>query len=231
MREFFKGIALFTPGGDLVYSLDPTKQEHWHLHLCLKLQSLLNLPEPPHFLVPAYTATIDRGWNAQTQQIQTWAEIYPAVQRQRTLLEAIFGVDNLQWHQIPWQEEISGRFLVESYRTNFPQLWESHDLIVPYNWSFTSELPNIYSNYILTLFVAGHSTNTRQTLKLIHELLEKNLSTKYTLKVVDIFKHPEQAENHHISATPTLIRLWPQPIKRVVGALEDTEKILKIIKD
>ncbi len=229
MNEFFKGIALFTPGGDLVYCIDSTKRERWHLNLCIKLQELLNLPEPPHFLVPFYTATIDRGLNAQTQELQTWAEVYPAVKRHRTLLEAIFGVYDLKWHQVPWQQENSHPLLIESYRQNFPQLWESHDLIVPYNWNPIPEAILVDFNYVLTLFVCGNSTKTKETLKIIHQLLEENFPTNYKLKVVDISKQPEEAERHHIWATPTLIRVWPQPRCRVVGALEDTQKVLKII--
>ena len=229
MSESFKGIALFTPGGDLVYCLDPTKQEHWHLHLCVRLQEVLNLPEPPHFLVPAYTATVDRGWHPQKEQLETWAEVYPAVQRHCLLLEALFDVPHLQWQRASWREETCNPLLIETYRQDFPQLWQRHDLILPYHWSPTVELPATHSFYSFNLFVAGHSINTRQTLKVIHELLETNLSSNYTLKVVDISKHPEQAETNNITATPTLIRISPQPIKRVVGALEDTERVLKII--
>ncbi|MFM7558989.1 MAG: circadian clock protein KaiB, partial [Cylindrospermopsis raciborskii] len=57
LPQVFKGIALFTPGGDLIYCIDPSKQKRWHLHLCGVLQQILNLSEPPHFLVPCYTAT------------------------------------------------------------------------------------------------------------------------------------------------------------------------------
>ncbi|MDJ0558735.1 MAG: circadian clock protein KaiB, partial [Microcystis sp. M53599_WE4] len=34
LPDIFKGIALFTPGGDLIYCIDPDKQTHWHLNLC-----------------------------------------------------------------------------------------------------------------------------------------------------------------------------------------------------
>ncbi|MGL6284372.1 MAG: circadian clock KaiB family protein, partial [Microcoleaceae cyanobacterium] len=77
--SLFKGIALFTPGGDLVYCIDPSKQSRWHLHLCAVLQDILGLPEPPHFLVPAYTATIDQWLDNRTNQIQVAAAIYPLV--------------------------------------------------------------------------------------------------------------------------------------------------------
>ena len=68
--QLFKGIALFTPGGDLIYCIDSSKQGRWHLNLCAALQEILDLPEPPHFLVPCYTATIDHWLNPQTQKVQ-----------------------------------------------------------------------------------------------------------------------------------------------------------------
>jgi circadian clock protein KaiB len=228
MTDFFKGIALFTPGGDVVYCLDPTKRNHWHLHLCLKLQEILKLPETPHFLVPHYTATVDKCWNSQTKQIKIWAEIYPAVQRHQHFLEAVFGLYDLDWVVVSGKGELPSLLLVDSYRADFPQLWESNDLVVSYDWS-----PPVrnHSNYNLMLFVAGPNANTSQTLRIIHELLERNLSSKYTLKIVDIYKHPEQAEEYHISATPTLIRTWPKPIRKLVGTFEDTDKVLNVILD
>lgn len=89
--QLFKGIALFTPGGDLMYCIDPNKQGRWHLNLCAALQEILDLPEPPHFLVPCYTATIDHWLNPRTQQVQIFAEAYPAVIRHQAVLNAIFG--------------------------------------------------------------------------------------------------------------------------------------------
>jgi circadian clock protein KaiB len=93
----FKGIALFTPGGDLIYCIDHNKQNHWHLHLCAALQELLDLPEPPHFLVPCYTATVDRWFDAATRQIRIAAEASSAVLRFQPLLNAIFDTGDLDW--------------------------------------------------------------------------------------------------------------------------------------
>jgi circadian clock protein KaiB len=62
----------------------------------------------------------------------------------------------------------------------------------------------------LRLFVSGNSALTERTLQRLHQLLEKSLGPPYTLKVVDVFKHPEQAEADQISATPPLIKVWPK---------------------
>lgn len=239
--ELFKGIALFTPGGDLIYCIDPSKQSQWHLSLCLALQECLSLPEPPHFLIPSYTATLDRWRDPYTQQIKTSAEVYPAVQRYQDLLNAIFETDS-EWQIAPWQEESCNPMLLETYRASFPQLWESHDLIVGIEGQdrlglsssevILDDFPvngDRSQGYVLRLFVSGNSTVTKHTLETIHQLLEQGLRYPYTLKVIDILQHPEEAELNHVSAIPTLVRVWPKPVKRIVGELDDWSRVLQII--
>ena len=240
LPQLFKGIALFTPGGDLIYCIDPSKQGRWHLHLCVTLQEILDLPEPPHFLVPCYTATIDHWLNPRTQQIQTFAEAYPAVMRHQAVLNAIFGTDELAWQSAPWQEGLCDHLVLTTYRSTFPQLWEDHDLVVrldlwdanpsSYQPTTSAQQPQPKTKgYVLRLFVAGHSTATERILQNLHELLEKNLGNPYTLKVIDVLTNPEQAESNQVSATPTLVKVWPHPVRRIVGDLDNVEKILQML--
>lgn len=84
-------------------------------------------------------------------------------------------------------------------------------------------------SYVLRLFVSGHSAATERTLQILHELLERSLRSSYTLRVIDILKHPEEAESYQISATPTLVRFSPQPVRRIVGNLEDFDKVLQVL--
>ncbi|NJO67034.1 MAG: circadian clock protein KaiB, partial [Leptolyngbyaceae cyanobacterium RM1_405_57] len=70
---------------------------------------------------------------------------------------------------------------------------------------------------------------TERILQNLHQLLEKSLQQPYTLKVVDIYKHPEQAEADQVAATPTLVKVWPKPVRRIAGNLEDAAKILQIL--
>ncbi|WP_017655159.1 circadian clock KaiB family protein [Fortiea contorta] len=238
--QLFKGIALFTPGGDLIYCIDPDKQGRWHLHLCAALQEILDLPELPHFLVPCYTATVDHWLDPRSQQVRTFAEAYPAVMRHQAVLNAIFSTGELVWQAAPWQEGMCDRMVLATYRASFPQLWEDHDLIVrldiaeagsKYRRAGTSP-PKLQLNtqgYVLRLFVAGHSANTERILHNLHELLERSLRHPYTLKVVDVLTNPEQAEIDQVSATPTLVKVWPYPIRRIVGDLDYAEKILQML--
>lgn len=238
LPQLFKGIALFTPGGDLIYCIDPSKQGRWHLNLCATLQEILDLPEPPHFLVPCYTATIDHWLDPRTQQIRTFAEAYPVVMRHQALLNAIFGAGDIVWQSAPWQEGMCDRMVLNSYRSSFPQLWEDHDLIVRldpfeavpyYQESTTLQIQPNNQGYVLRLFVAGHSPGIERTLESLHDLLEQYLGQPYTLKVIDVVTHPDQAETNQVTATPTLVKVWPLPVRRIVGDLDNIDKILQML--
>ncbi|WP_088892509.1 circadian clock KaiB family protein [Leptolyngbya ohadii] len=252
-QTLFKGIALFTPGGDLIYCIDTDKQSYWHLQLCAVLQELLGLPEPPHFLVPAYTATIDRWWDAQSQSVRTVAEASPFLLRHQSLLNALFGISNVVWEVAPCPEELCDPSVLQSYRKQFPQLWQDHDLLVrfekakplspnptvsvPLSWSSSqseaSQLPEHSTEqaqgYVFRLFVSGTTRGTERILKELHQLLEQMLQRSYTLKIVDIHRHPELAEADQISATPTLVRVWPRPVRRIVGDLANASQLLQAL--
>lgn len=251
----YKGIALFTPAGDLVYCVDPSKQSRWHLHLCALLQELLGLPEPPHFLVPAYTATIDRWVDPSTGIDQVSAEAFPPVIRHQALLNAVFGTSDLLWQMAYCSEESYSPLVLATYRSQFPQLWEEHDLVMRFDqtrWHINSHVPGVpdmpkspddntdadsalgregavNQGYVLRLFVSGTSAATERTLERLHHLLEQTLTVPYTLKIVDVLKHPDQAEEDQVSATPTLLKVSPKPVRRIVGELENVEDILRIL--
>ncbi len=243
MSQLFKGIALFTPGGDFFYCIDPSKQGRWHLHLCVRLQEILNLSEPPHFLIPGYTATIDRWLDSNTGELKTAAEAYPAVKRYQPLLNAAFGTEELVWQTVPWEDSTCNPILLETYREQFPQLWQDHDLVVRIesaekldSWkkppapSFESILqPENTTGYVLRLFISGNNMGTEQTLKVLHQMLEEGLGNSYTLKIIDILKYPEEAEINQVSATPTLLRVSPAPVRRIVGELSDWTRVLQIL--
>lgn len=236
----FKGIALFTPGGDLVYCIDLQKRDRWHLHLCALLQELLGLSEPPHFLVPCYSASLDCWLSAQTQQLQTVAEACPMILQHQAILNALFGTPHLVWQPSSPAEGLCDPLMLNTYRRQFPQLWENHDLIVrlepatltstgaPESWSPLQSMPKP-QGYVLRLYVSETSGMTERILQSLHQLLEKALQQPYTLKVVDIHKHPEQAEADQITATPTLVRVYPPPTRRLVGDLDNLSKILQVL--
>ncbi len=228
----FKGIALFTPAGDLVYCIDPSKQGRWHAQLCSALQDALNLSELPHFLVPCYTATVDRWWDEAAQTWQVSAELSPNIYRYRALLDQIFELAPDQWQLASISPGVCDPLLIYRYQELFPALWESHNLaialdavepIAPY-----SPLP-LMNGYVLRLFVAGYNQKTEHTLEKLHQILEESLDQPYTLAVIDIIKNPEEAETHQIMATPTLLKMHPTPEKRLVGNWETVSDLLWLL--
>jgi circadian clock protein KaiB len=230
-KNLFKGIALFTPAGDLIYCIDYHKKGRWHLHLCSALQQILELPEPPHFLVPAYTATIDQWLDPHTKKLRIFAEVHPAVQRHQSLLNAVFQTPDLLWEVVELSDEFADPLLIDTYRSQFPQLWEDHDLIVRFDENILQlpKQPETTQGYVFRVFVSGHNTNTATTLQLLHKILQQSHLHPYTLKIIDVLKDPDQAESNQITATPTLVRVWPLPMRRIVGNFDDTERILNIL--
>lgn len=65
--------------------------------------------------------------------------------------------------------------------------------------------------YILKLYVAGNTPNSMRALKTLHEILENEFKGVYALKVIDILKSPQLAEEDKILATPTLTKILPPP--------------------
>ena len=155
----------------------------------------------------------------------------------------MLGIGDLAWQSAPWQDGLCDRLVLSTYRTTFEQLWEDHDLIVRLDLAdFPSQYqqpviskepvpPNSQSppGYVLRLFVAGHSANTEKILQNLHESLERSLGYPYTLKVIDVLTNPEQAEIDQVSATPTLVKVWPHPIRRMVGNLDNMDKLLQML--
>jgi len=246
LPDIYKGIALFTPGGDLIYGIDPDKQAQWHSHLCVEIQKKWGLADLPHFLVPGYTATVEKWLDPNTNQIKTIAEVYPTVQRYIPLLQIIFNLEpSVKWRLAPWREEHCNRAVIDTYKPHFPKLWLQQNLIIRLDQS-TSNQANVKDSnpnatnlpalavseqlvYAFRLFISSKNNITEQTLNRIHQLLEERLTSPYTLKVIDICQNPEQAQIHQIFVTPTLIRVSPKPTKRIVGQLDDISRILKII--
>jgi circadian clock protein KaiB len=80
--------------------------------------------------------------------------------------------------------------------------------------------------YILKLYVAGNTPNSVQALKTLNHILEKEFQGVYSLKVIDVVKNPQLAEEDRILATPTLTKVLPPPVRKIIGDLSDREKVL-----
>ena len=80
--------------------------------------------------------------------------------------------------------------------------------------------------YILKLYVTGQTPNSVRAIESLRGILENELSGMYELKIIDVQKNPQLAEEEKILATPTLSRVLPLPVRRIIGDLSDKEKVL-----
>ena len=80
--------------------------------------------------------------------------------------------------------------------------------------------------YILKLYVAGNTPNSMRALNTLREILGKEFKGVYALKVIDVLKQPQLAEEDKILATPTLAKILPPPVRKIIGDLSDREKVL-----
>ena len=80
--------------------------------------------------------------------------------------------------------------------------------------------------YVLKLYVTGETSRTRTALENIRKILNEDYKGVYSLKVIDVIKHPKLAEDDKILATPTLIRILPPPVARIIGDLSERDKVL-----
>jgi circadian clock protein KaiB len=82
------------------------------------------------------------------------------------------------------------------------------------------------SRYILKLYVAGQSPKSVNAIANIKKLCETSLRGRYVLDVIDLYQQPHLAQGEQIIALPTLIRTLPSPLRRIIGDMSNTERVL-----
>jgi circadian clock protein KaiB len=80
--------------------------------------------------------------------------------------------------------------------------------------------------YLLRLFITGRTPRSEKCITNLQSICEKDLDREYELEVIDVLERPQLAEDEKILATPTLIKKLPPPVRRLIGDLSDTEKVL-----
>ena len=78
----------------------------------------------------------------------------------------------------------------------------------------------------LRLYTAGQSPKSLAALDNLKRVCEEHLPGRYSIEVVDLLKNPRLAKDDQIVALPTLVRKLPEPLRRIVGDLSDTERTL-----
>ena len=78
----------------------------------------------------------------------------------------------------------------------------------------------------LRLYVAGQTPRSLTAFKNLKNICEEYLSGKYQIEVIDLMENPTLARGDQILAIPTLVRKLPQPIRKIIGDLSNTERVL-----
>ena len=80
--------------------------------------------------------------------------------------------------------------------------------------------------YVLSLFISGVTPKSTRAIMNIKKICEEYLKGRYELEVVDIYQQPELAKGEQIIAIPTLLKKLPLPLRKFIGDMSKTEKIL-----
>jgi circadian clock protein KaiB len=78
----------------------------------------------------------------------------------------------------------------------------------------------------LRLYTAGQSPKSLAALENLKRVCEQHLAGRYSIEVIDLLKNPRLAKDDEIIAIPTLVRKLPEPLRKIVGDLSDTERTL-----
>jgi circadian clock protein KaiB len=82
------------------------------------------------------------------------------------------------------------------------------------------------SVYLLRLYVAGQTAKSIAAFSNLKKICEEHLHGKYQIEVIDLVQNPSLAQGDQILALPTLVRRLPHPIKKIIGDLSNTERVL-----
>ena len=86
--------------------------------------------------------------------------------------------------------------------------------------------PERQESWDLRLYVAGQTPKSLQAFANLKRICEEHLAGNYQLEVIDLLKNPQLAKGDQILALPALVRKLPEPVRRIIGDLSNTERVL-----
>lgn len=87
-------------------------------------------------------------------------------------------------------------------------------------------MENQLEYYNLRLYVAGQTPKSLQAFSNLKKICEEHLEGRYNIEIIDLLENPQLARGDQILAIPTLVRKLPEPIRKIIGDLSDTERVL-----
>jgi circadian clock protein KaiB len=82
------------------------------------------------------------------------------------------------------------------------------------------------NKYILSLYITGRTPRSERAIGNLQRICEEELRGQYEMVIIDVLERPQLAEDEKILATPMLIKQLPPPLRRIIGDLSDTEKVI-----
>lgn len=83
------------------------------------------------------------------------------------------------------------------------------------------------SGYRLRLVIAGSTERSRRAIENLQVICKEHLDTQVDLEVIDVFQQPELAGKYQVVAVPTLVKLLPLPMRRIIGDLSQEDRVLR----
>lgn len=78
----------------------------------------------------------------------------------------------------------------------------------------------------LRLYIAGHTSKSIEAIANLKKICEEHLGGKYKIEIIDLLQNPQLARGDQILAIPTLVRRLPPPVRKIIGDLSNTERVL-----
>ncbi len=81
-------------------------------------------------------------------------------------------------------------------------------------------------SFVLRLYVAGQTPKSMVAFANLKKICEEHMAGRYRIEVIDLIKNPQLARGDQILAIPTLVRKLPEPVRKIIGDLSNTERVL-----
>jgi circadian clock protein KaiB len=88
------------------------------------------------------------------------------------------------------------------------------------------EQPAQEERFVLRLYIAGQTPKCVRAFTNLKQICEEYLADRYRIEIIDLLQNPQLARGDQILAVPTLVRQLPEPVKKIIGDLSNTERVL-----
>lgn len=89
-----------------------------------------------------------------------------------------------------------------------------------------SQVATDTEHYVLRLYVTGTTKRSTRAIETMRQICDTHLKGRHEFEVIDLYQHLEAAAREQIIAAPTLVRLLPAPLRRIIGDLSDRQRVL-----